>query len=169
MNDGSRGFIKIASLSHLQSDLFKPAKRGENSNLSCCHDHVCFVIWFVSSSLKSNASSQENQSRNEDPHVLFASIGAQLPFFFRPSGPKSPSTKLPNNFPVVPFPARMLSSLSAMGSSPGSAFLRPFLSKRSGKSMVSSEEAGEAAGAGPWLSPDADLAAAVGSAERRRE
>ena len=35
--------------------------------------------------------------------------------------------------------------------------------------MVSSDGAGEAAWSGPWVLTGADLAAAVGSAERRRE
>jgi hypothetical protein len=53
--------------------------------------------------------------------------------------PSSPSAKLPNSFLAAPFPARNASSLSANTSSPGSGFLRPYLSKRSGSSTVSSD------------------------------
>src|SRR3954453_17704081 len=53
--------------------------------------------------------------------------------------PRRPSAKLPNSILVGPFPARNASSLSTNGSSPGSGFLRPYLSKRSGRSTVSSD------------------------------
>src|SRR5277367_5036869 len=68
-----------------------------------------------------------------------------LPFAFPPlplplrDHPSSPSAKLPNSFIAAPFLARNASSLSVNTSSPGSSFLRPYLSKRSGSSTVSSD------------------------------
>src|ERR1700734_2287484 len=53
--------------------------------------------------------------------------------------PSSPSAKLPNSFTAAPFPDRNAPSLSVNTSPPGSGFLRPYLSKRSGSSTVSSD------------------------------
>jgi len=61
---------------------------------------------------------------------------------FLPSGPNRPSMKFPNTFPAVPLPARIFSSWSARGSSPGSGLLRPRSSNRGGSSIVASESAG---------------------------
>src|ERR1700738_3159315 len=69
---------------------------------------------------------------------LLLPFASPLPLPLR-DPPNSPSAKLPNSTLVAPFPARNASSLSANKSSPGSGFLRPYLSKRSGRSTVSSD------------------------------
>ena len=66
-------------------------------------------------------------------------------FRLRPSSPSSPP-RTPANLSIIllgPGPLRKSSILSARGSSPFSGLRRPYLSKRSGRSTVASEGAGE--------------------------